>query len=291
VCFPRNPDFHQNVNTFPHKVTSLHEKEHVTMTATTAVEERRAFDKTTKAGKEHGLFRASMNSIRSAHVRANRLRAGLVLAGLFTDAAIYREILAIFYAVTKQLEIKLKSLEKKDEICAKITALGYRFTDDYEKDMATLFGKETWEQNVEMVVSRHSAALVYVTKIQNMTTGMELAGAVFCLWGALIIGGGALAMPRVKSLCGKDAIHVFEQVTGPGREERKTTFANVWDSLAAPGSSEFDEIVNQCRECMQCNNNIFTSLQRNPWWLYYMVAVSVGLIAIVFVLIQRRWSQ
>jgi hypothetical protein len=255
-----------------------------------ALEERKAFDNTTKAGKEHGLFRASMKSIRSAHVRANRLRAGLVLAGLFTDAAVYREVVAIFYAVTKQLEIKMESLKKKDEICAKIAALGYRFTDDYEKDMATLFS-ETWEEDMHTVVSRNSAAVNYVKKVQNMTTGTEVAGAVFCLWGALIIGGGAGAMPRVKSLCGKDAIHIFEQVSGPGREERKTRFANAWDSLAAPGSSEFDDIVGHCRECMQCNNDIFTSLQQNPWWLKYMISVSVGLIAIMIVLIQRRRMQ
>lgn len=246
-----------------------------------------AFDKTTSKGRENGLFQACMKSIRGAHVTSNRLRAGLVLAGLFTDKSIYREVLSMFYVVTKELEEKLDTLKVSDEICQKIASLDYNFSKGYEKDMAVLYGDD-WETIIEDLIQKNKVARYYREMVRNMDSGTQLAGAAFVLWGALIIGGGAVAMPRVKNLCGKDAINVFKDVTGPGREERRNNFVALWDSLASPGSSEFEEIITFSQECMRCNNNIFTSLQRSPWWLNYFITAGVGIGAICIVILQRR---
>jgi hypothetical protein len=124
-----------------------------------------------------------------------------------------------------------------------------------------------------------------------MTNGAELAGAAFCLWGALIIGGGAAAKPRVESLCSKGACNLFESVTGPGRGERKAKFIKIWDSLAVqiedgddddkvvPSSSSFGKIITVSKECMKGNNELIISVKRNPWWLKYFVSTAVGIMA------------
>mmetsp|Transcript_29676 Transcript_29676/g.63571 ORF Transcript_29676/g.63571 Transcript_29676/m.63571 type:complete len:306 (-) Transcript_29676:55-972(-) len=261
------------------------------------------FDKTTEKGAENGLFRACMVSIRSAHVSANRLRAALVLSGLFTDKKVYREVIALFYVATTTMEKKMIALKEDegDEICDELLSLGYRFGPQYEKDLKNLYDDgEDWKSDVEKVVEKSTnGAKAYIKSIEGMSTGAELAGAAFCLWGALIIGGGAAAMPRVESLCGKNACHLFESVTGPGRGERKAVFIKTWDSLAvreAEGdndtipeekkdeherpSSLFTKIVSVSKKCMHGNNELIMSVKRNPWWLKYVASSAVGLIAV-----------
>lgn len=273
------------------------------------------FDKITEKGSENGLFRACMKSIRSAHVSANRLRAALVLAGLFTDKRVYREVIALFYVATDTMEKKIVALKENegDEICGKLLSLGYRFGPQYEKDLANLYNdddgnhndnaNDNWKVAVEKVVANATdGARAYIRAIENMSTGAELAGAAFCLWGALIIGGGAAAMPRVESLCGKEACHLFESVTGPGRGERKAKLIQLWDSLLeipdqdggddddndndndSDSGKKTDENLKQivvvvCKDCMQGNNELITSVKRNPWWLKYMVSAAVAVVS------------
>jgi len=260
------------------------------------------FDKTTEKGVESGLFRACMESIRSAHKSANRLRAALVLSGLFTDKKVYREVIALFYVATNAMEKRMISLkeDEEDEICEKLLSLGYRFGPQYEKDLQTLYDDSgDWKVAVERVVAKSTdGARSYIKTIESMNTGTELAGAAFCLWGALIIGGGAAAKPRVESLCGKDACQLFESVTGPGRSERKAKFIKIWDSLAdevedggndhidgnkkdekEPSLSSFGKIIAVSKECMEGNNELIISVKRNPWWLKYIVSTAVGVMA------------
>ena len=256
------------------------------------------FDKTTEKGADNGLFRACMGAIRSAHKSANRLRAALVVAGLFTDKSVYREVIALFYVATNTMEGKMIALkeEKGDEICDKLLSLGYRFGPQYEKDLQLLYSDSVdWRASVEKVVATSTdGARSYIQRIDNMTTGDELAGAAFCLWGALIIGGGAAAKPRVESLCGKGACNLFESVTGPGRGERKAKFIETWDSLAVEIeekddenidgkkndddslSSSFEKIIDISKECMAGNNELIISVKRNPWWLKYFVTPTLG---------------
>ena len=240
-----------------------------------------AFDKTTSKGVPDGLFQCSMNAIRSAHIEANRIRAGIVLAGLFTDKALYRETVTLFYLVTKELETRLAQLRETDEICSKLLSLGYEFTPQYEKDLATLYVNSiNWKDDIRAVLERNEAARQYCARIRDMKSGVELAGAAFCLWGALIIGGGAVAQPRIKALWGEDATHVFQTVIGPGRNTRRQKFTKCWDSLAKPGTKDFDVIVESCRECMQGNNALIASVKHNPWWLQYVATVGVGALAL-----------
>ncbi|VEU36279.1 unnamed protein product [Pseudo-nitzschia multistriata] len=265
----------------------------------TEAQQALAFDKTTEKGAEKGLFRACMASIRSAHVSANRLRAALVLSGLFTDRKVYREAIALFYLATDALEKKIAALHETegDEICGKLLSLGYRFGPLYERDLLHLYGRG-WRAAVEAVAAGATdGAGAYLRAIEDMASGAELAGAAFCLWGALVIGGGAAAGPRVESLCGKGACHLFGPVTGPGRGERKKRFVALWDGLAVPCESgsggndgagkdndndndeSFDRIVAASKDCMQGNNELIVSVRRNPWWLKYVASVGVAVVA------------
>jgi hypothetical protein len=251
-----------------------------------------AFDKTTERGVEGGLFQACMKSIRSTHASANRLRTGLVVAGLFTDQAIYREAIVMFYAATRALEQKLAELKDQDEICSQLLALGYRFAPQYEKDLQVLFSPESWNQDVQKTLETSSdGAKAYLQKIKSMQTGAELAGAAFCLWGALIIGGGAAAKPRVESLCGKEAINLFRDVTGPGRGERKTKFVQFWDGLASREDPSFAKIVEVSQDCMQGNNALIISVKTNPWWLQYALSTAVGVAGIVLYFLLKQFSR
>ena len=244
-----------------------------------AVEQNAAFDKTTEQGWKDGLFQTSMQAIRNSHLQANILRAGLMVAGLFTDKLLYRELVTLFYIVTKELESKLDKLSPKDKVCQQVLSLGYHFTEKYEQDMAALYTPETWKQEVELALKNSPSTQLYVDKIQTMQRGTQLAGATFVLWGALIIGGGAAVRSRVEKLCGKEATHLFEDISGPGRADRREAFIKLWDSLAVQGSIDFAEIVREVQECMKCNNDLFVSLQRKPWWLQYVVIVAVALVA------------
>jgi heme oxygenase len=255
------------------------------------------FDSVSSKGRENGLFRACMKEIRSAHFRSNRMRAVIVLAGLFTDVRIYRDVISLFYAITKEMEDKLVELQAKDandSICATLLALGYRFTEHYEKDLAYLYSKEKnaladWKSEVQVLLRQTPAASAYRERIRAMTSAAQVAGAVFCLWGGLVIGGGAVAMPRVKANYGIEATNLYSSVTGPGREERKRAFIQAWDDLTEPSADDFATIVQSSRECMQCNNDVFSSLIRNPWWLSPLVRTSVVVaVAAVSVAAWRR---
>ncbi|GKY93809.1 hypothetical protein MPSEU_000348100 [Mayamaea pseudoterrestris] len=248
--------------------------------STETIEQDVAFDKVIDKGEEDGLFRSSMKAIRRAHFQANRLRAGLVLAGLLTDKLLYRDVITLFYVVTRELEKKLDKYKDSDENCRKLLSMGYHFTEQYEQDMAALYSPESWKYEVELASKKNPAAELYLDKIRTMTNGRQLAGAAFVLWGALIIGGGAAVQPRVEKLCGKEATHVFQNVIGPGRAQRRNNFIQLWDSLADQGSDEFHDIISEVQECMKCNNDIFMSVQRNPWWFQYVGIACAGLLAI-----------
>mmetsp|Transcript_39647 Transcript_39647/g.95716 ORF Transcript_39647/g.95716 Transcript_39647/m.95716 type:complete len:306 (-) Transcript_39647:203-1120(-) len=265
---------------------NLETEEDDTATDVVAVDDRRqseAFDTTTSKGAEGGLFRECMSSIRSSHITANRLRMGIVVAGMFSDVSMYSEVIALFYLVTKATESKAKELSTKqnDDIATKLLSLGYHFTPDYEQDLKFLYetklGLSPWQDYVmENIYDQNDSAVrSYVEHIESMTTGAELAGAVFCLWGALIIGGGAAAKPRAESLVKqKDSLKLFQSVTGPGRNQRKNEFVSAWDTLVADNDNDDktvrDIIVKSCDFCMQQNNDLIASVKKEPWWMKYI---------------------
>lgn len=259
----------------------------------------RAFDAVAAQGAEGGLFRACLAAIRGAHFQSNRTRALLVVAGLFTDRNVYREVIALFYAVTKELEAELDgrtATTKNDPVRRTLRELGYRFTEPYEQDLAFLYdGRGDWREQVEALALQTPAAVAYRAKIRAAgTAGTDsavLAGAAFCLWGALVVGGGAVAMPRVQARYGAEATHLFRDVTGPGREGRRGDFVRAWDDLAAAGENPalFDAIVQSSRECMQCNNDLLSSLARNPWWLPVALSVAVAVVSTFIAILMRRW--
>ena len=105
-----------------------------------------------------------------------------------------------------------------------------------------------------------------------MKAASELAGALFCLWGVFIVGGGSTAKQRVTKLCGQHAVNVYQNVSGPGREKRKTDFVHLWDSLSHNDSVHFEAISNSADACMKMMNATIKDLSANPWWLRWLSA-------------------
>ena len=199
----------------------------------------------------------------------------MVAAGLFSDPLIYREGVALFYVVTKELEKLIKSsdfpanLLSKDEreVFDKIAtyAKEYYFTKDYEKDMTHLFSAETWETEIQELLSKRPHAQAFVDHVRAYTTASELAAGVFCLWGALIIGGGAGFRRRAQALYGDKALNLFGKVSGPGREGRRRDFIAFFDSLAEPETALFDKITQDTIDTMHKSNAMLQSMSANPW--------------------------
>lgn len=251
-----------------------------------------AYDKITKEkGIENGLFRHCMKAIRTGHITSNKLRMGIVVAGMFTDKLMYRDIISCFYAVTAAAECKVNQLAiTGDIICMKLQKYPFNRTKHYEQDLQNLFDNvNDWKKQVNNIVQNNIATKQYIERIQNAINGTDIAAVLFVLWGGLIIGGGAVAMKRIKKLCGENCIHLYENINYNVENERillKEQFYMLYDSLALPNSNEFLEIVRLCRDYMDCNNTIFVTFQRNPWWyqpIYYTSIVSVGVIlAIVY---------
>jgi hypothetical protein len=253
------------------------------------------WDETTQKGAVDGLFRSCMTAIRSSHKSALEVRTGLIVAGLFTDKRIYREAIALFYTVTRELEIKMKSVEFREnvkddaielEVLEKMQRYGekFYFTDAYEKDLRVLFTPETWQMEVEEIVAARPAAVAFRDHIRSMNAPTDLSAALFSLWGALVIGGGAAARRRAKALCGDDVLNLFEKVSGPGREKRKAEFIAFFDSLAAPASPTFDKITVATELCMEKSNAMLRSISANPWWLKWVGLVAVATPAIALAL-------
>lgn len=245
------------------------------------------WDETTQKGAADGLFRSCMNAIKSSHKNALEVRTALIVSGLFTDKRIYREAIALFYTVTRELEIKMKSPEFREkvkddatelEVLEKMQSYGQKFyfTEAYEKDLGSLFTPETWKTEVEEIIAARPAAVAFRDHIRSMEAPTDLAAALFSLWGALVIGGGAAARRRAKALCGDNVLNLFEKVSGPGREQRKGEFIAFFDSLAAPGSPTFDKITQATELCMEKSNAMLRSISANPWWLKWVGLVAVA---------------
>jgi len=246
----------------------------------------RAYDATTLKGKPNGLFRACMRAIRSSHHQARQIRTALILLGLFTDKNIYKEWLTVFYAVNSELETKLKSTDfekslgkDKDElmILEKLQQLGekYYFTELYERDLHLLYGVSSRDE----LLKRVGSCLVdkpngrkYQEVVKNMTTASDLAGALFCLWGVFIVGGGSMARQRALKMCGEGGVNVYQNVAGPGREKRKQHFIELWDGLAEAVDStstnmkQFTAVEQSSDLCMKLMNATIKDLS-DPWWL------------------------
>jgi hypothetical protein len=275
---------------------------HITPTSTEAPDKiDKAYDQTTLKGKEGGLFRACMAAIRSSHHEARQIRTALILLGLFTDKSLYREWLCVFYAVNYELEKKMKSKEfeisltdpKEIAILRSLKEYGatYYFSDLYEQDLEVLYGKSgsSLIREVKRSLSNKPNALRFCAHVEGMKSASELAGALFCLWGVFIVGGGAMARQRAQKMCGEDAVNVYQNVAGPGREKRKKEFIVLWDSIARSGSKQFQEVANSSDVCMKMMNATIKDLNANPWWLKWLSAASIIAVAIVGVGIRLIW--
>eukprot|EP00928_Gymnodinium_smaydae_P027149 TRINITY_DN21084_c0_g1_i1.p1 TRINITY_DN21084_c0_g1~~TRINITY_DN21084_c0_g1_i1.p1 ORF type:complete len:288 (+),score=35.40 TRINITY_DN21084_c0_g1_i1:53-865(+) len=236
--------------------------------------ESQAFERTLAKGKDGGLFRRCMESIRRSHTKGQMLRMGLVATGLLSDKNCYTEALIQFYVCTKALEERLKT--SKSNIVANVrTALAkYNFVDGYEADLKQLLGKATWQVDVQ---TRSNPAAVEYCKYLGECDDMELVAAVYVLYGALIIGGGAAMEPRVKKRFG--AVSLFQKVIGPGRDERKSEFIALYDNLLnAQDQDSFEKIVASTAQFMERNNALMLGMRKKPFWYY---PLGVGVLAVL----------
>lgn len=258
----------------------------VTPTSTASADKiDRAYDKTTQKGQENGLFRSCMDKIRAAHHEAREIRTALILLGLFTDKILYRDWISVFYAVNRELEIKLRGKvvtedPKEQEILARLRQLGekYYFTELYEKDLAVLYTPTTWKQGVADTIATKPHAIELIDYIRGMNAPSEFSGVLFVLWGVFIVGGGAMARQRAKAMCGEAALNVYQNVCGPGREARKSHFIAVWDDLAPQGSVQFEKITEATDMSMMLTNAMLRDFSARPWWLKWVALGSCAFV-------------
>ena len=237
-------------------------------------------------GRENGLFRKCMDTIKSSHTIGQGLRTAALAAGLMTDRNCYAELLCQFYIATAALENRMEELRNSSKLVRDVGALGYSFTVDYEKDLHALLGN-----NWRVIVTKWETlgASDYRTKLKTCGE-LEVVAAAFILWGPLIIGGGAALKPRVRKSFGEDACNIFSSVIGTaggGRQKRRKHFIDVFDTLlpiTENTQQRTTTIVNACTDFMTLNNYMMMSVQQQPWWKKWIVA---GLVVSTSVLIWK----
>jgi hypothetical protein len=282
------------------------------------VEEERATNRVRDQGQEDGLFRACMDAIRTSHTKGQRLRTVMIAAGLLTDRACYAEMLGQFYVCTAALERRLRAVSGDSLAVRAAKSLGYSFGAGYEADLEALLG-EKWRTKVEEMTSE--PAHRYVARLEHAGDA-ELCGALFILWGPLVIGGGAALKPRVAKAFGQEATHVFEQVgvtmhrtvpvswpagaralcahalvvlpeqvVGPARGQRRAQFITCFDGLLQPGQQQpqlADEVVAAARSFMELNNELMLSVRARPYWAVPMYGcMAASAVALVSQVVAR----
>lgn len=237
-------------------------------------------------GQPNGLFRSCMDKIKHSHGVGQTLRTAKLAAGLLSDKNCYAELLVQFYVVTKAMEKRmdamlLQSKESGDthehnyNLLRKVkNDLGYAFCHGYERDLEYLLGQSDWEKTVETWTTQ--PAMKYMERMMNANED-ELVAAAFILWGPLVIGGGAALKPRVTRAFGVGATHVFEDVVGPRRAERRHQFIQVYDTLldseeeVNKKKETFNSIVQCSGEFMDLNNEMMMAVRQRPWWYKYIL--------------------
>ena len=174
----------------------------MTDAASAAAEDMAEEKRTTRVrdqGRPDGLFRGCMDAIRTSHSIGQALRTAMIAAGLMTDQRCYSELLCQFYVCTAALEKRLAGQPAEGMVTrlAAATGLAGGFTSGYEADLAYLLGGGDWRSTAGHLTSE--VATRYIQRIEGATE-VELAAAVFILWGPLAIGGGAALKPRVKKV-------------------------------------------------------------------------------------------
>ena len=257
------------------------------------VEQEASTKKVRDQGRAGGLFRACMDSIKRQHSIGQGLRMAFLAAGLLTDARCYGELISQFYIACRALEERLAAADT-DARCGalveKARALGYGFTAGFEADLAHLLGS-SWATQVEAWTT--APAQRYADELKNADE-LDLIAGVFILWGPMVIGGGAMLMPRVKKSFGKEATHLYSGVTGAGRGQRRKDFIAFFDAMldgdddggaaasssglptrATGGGEKRARIIERTRHFMDMNNEMMDAVKEYAWWTRYAIATCV----------------
>jgi len=239
-------------------------------------------------GEENGLFRASMDVIKSSHTVGQSIRAAFVLSGVFSDKMMYAELLAQFSHVTIEFETLLtKSSNAGGSNNFKGLRAMYAFAPQYSSDLTNLLGPS---HAIALPKLIRDPAKAYVELLRSDSQGPHakesLLAAAIILWGPLVIGRGAVMAPRIKKAYGADCVSVFTDVTGPGRKKRQRAFIDFVDTAAASLDSE--KVVELCAKYMDRNNQIMGAVKREPkWYRYAKYTVVAAVVAGVAVAVAR----
>merc|ERR1712032_13725 len=206
--------------------------------------------------------------------KGQALRMGLVATGLLSDVNCYTEALIQFYVCTKALDERLNRCKLDIVVKVRDSLHKYAFVAGYEADLQQLLGEECWEAEVR--ARTNPAASKYCNYLRECDD-LELVAAVYVLYGALVIGGGAAMEPRVKKRFG--AAKLFESVIGPGRAERKGEFIALYDELLqAEDNERREKIVLATTQFMERNNALMLGMCKKPYWYY---PAGISLLAVV----------
>jgi hypothetical protein len=87
-----------------------------------------------------------------------------------------------------------------------------------------------------------------------------------------------MARQRALKMCGEDAVNVYQNVSGPGRETRKRDFIEMWDALANNDTNQFAAVKDSSELCMKLMNSTIKDLSANPWWLKWATGSTLALV-------------
>merc|ERR1719300_548844 len=128
-------------------------------------------------------------------------------------------------------------------------------------------------------------AVEYAEYISQSGKPVKYAAA-FILFGALVIGGGAMMEPRVRKNFGCGDLYKY--VIGPNRAGRREEFIEKFDAVASADQELFNKIVKEAEICMGYNNKMLSAMQRRPYWYYPTIVVALGVAVSFGVLVVKQ---
>eukprot|EP00929_Paragymnodinium_shiwhaense_P041539 TRINITY_DN21568_c0_g1_i2.p1 TRINITY_DN21568_c0_g1~~TRINITY_DN21568_c0_g1_i2.p1 ORF type:complete len:245 (-),score=50.74 TRINITY_DN21568_c0_g1_i2:85-819(-) len=226
------------------------------------------------------LFGRMMKAIHTKHEFGNKVRM-LKLPLILTDTRLYAAAIAQFYLLTKTLERRLDEC-KGDALVDAWLARGYKVTPGYESDLQEILGVE-WHKFAEDECT--PATRAYCETLET-SSSIEVVGAAFILYGALVIGGGKATQRKVRKVfpaCKHQLFDVAEDMVKARRE-----FKEFFNGVGKESPEHADALVSHASRFMALNNTVILSARCLPFWWWRAVAASATVGAVFFAM---RWQS
>lgn len=223
------------------------------------------------------LFARMMGAIHTKHSLGN-LVGFFKLPLILTDTRLYGNAIAQFWWLTRTLEARLAATSSDPLVEHAVASIGVGpLAPGYEGDLRQILGPD-WRAAAERCLT--PATRSYAAALER-ADATALVGALFILYGALVIGGGKQTQAKVRRVF-PACDHALFDVAGDMRDARrrfKNTFTAVGRDHAgtpAVAPDRADALVAHAAHWMRRNNEVVLSVRVLPYWWWKAAALAAA---------------